>query len=158
MLGAVLADGEAAPLQSELVHRRALATSAWAGPGLMGPLDGRDPDVFVLGALHAAETQPDRVIDAANGIIGDMARSGPAAEQLQQARARFTASLLSECDSVIARTRNLGLFELRHGRAELVGELPTLVGDVTAEDVAAAAAALDPDRCAVLRVVPGGQQ
>jgi predicted Zn-dependent peptidase len=158
MLGAVLADGEAAPLQSELVHRRALATSAWAGPGLMGPLDGRDPDVFVHGALHAAETQPDRVIDAANGIIGDMARSGPAAEQLQQARARFTASLLSECDSVIARTRNLGLFELLHGRAELVGELPTLVGDVTAEDVAAAAAALDPDRCAVLRVVPGGQQ
>jgi predicted Zn-dependent peptidase len=158
LLGAVLADGEAAPLQAELVHRRALATSVWAGPGLMGPLDGRDPDVFVLGALHAVETPADSVIDAANEIIGDLAAGGPDATQLQQARARFTASLLSECDSMIARTRNLGLFELLHGRAELVGELPTLVGDIRAEEVAAAAAALDPDRCGVLRVVPGGQQ
>jgi predicted Zn-dependent peptidase len=124
----------------------------------MGPLDGRDPDVFVLGALHAADVHADQVIDAANVIVAGMARSGPAAEQLQQARARFTAGLLSECDSVIARTRNLGLFELLHGRAELVGELPALVGDVSVEDVAAAAAALAPDRCAVLRVVPGGQQ
>lgn len=158
LLGAVLADGEAAPLQAELVNRRALATSVWAGPGLMGPLDGRDPDVFVLGALHASDIHADQVIDAANAIVGEMAQDGPDSGQLQQARARFTATLLSECDSVIARTRNLGLFELLHGRAELVGELPALVGDVTADEVAAATAALDPGRCAVLRVVPGGQQ
>ncbi|MEO7125766.1 MAG: pitrilysin family protein [Nakamurella sp.] len=158
LLGAVLADGEAAPLQTELVNRQALATSAWAGPGLMGPLDSRDPDVFVLGALHPLDIDADAVIDAARAIIEDMATHGPDAAQLQQAKARFTASLLSECDSVMARTRNLGLFELLHGRAELVGELPSIVDSLGAEDVARAAAALDPDRCAVLRVVPGGQQ
>lgn len=158
LLGAVLADGEAAPLQTELVNRLALATSAWAGPGLMGPLDGRDPDVFVLGALHPAEVAADAVIDASNAIIATIAEDGPNTAQLQQAKARFTANLLSECDSVMARTRNLGMFELLHGRAELVGELPAIVGALSASDVAAAAATLDPERCAVLRVVPGGQQ
>jgi predicted Zn-dependent peptidase len=156
LLGAVLADGEASPLQSDLVNRQALATSAWAGPGLMGPLDGRDPDVFVLGALHPAEVASDAVVDAAAAIIAELAAAGPAEGQLRQAQARFTANLLSECDSVMARTGNLGLFELLHGRAELVGELPALVAGLDAADVAAAARGLDPDRCAILRVVPEG--
>ena len=156
VLGGVLADGESSPLQSLLVNRKALATSAWAGPGLMGPLDGRDPDVFVLGALHPAGIEPDAVIDAAVDIIARIAATGPAADELRRAQARFTANLFAECDSVMARTRNLGLFELLHGRAELLGELPRLVGSLRAADIAGAAAALDPRRCAVLRVVPTG--
>lgn len=154
VLGAVLADGESAPLQSELVHRKALATSAWAGPGLMGPLDGRDPDVFVLGALHPADVEPDVVVDAAVDIIARFADAGPDTDQLRRAQARFTANIFAECDSVIARTRNLGLFELLHGRAELLGELPRIAGSLKPADIAAAAASLDPQRCAVLRVVP----
>lgn len=157
VLGSVLAEGESAPLQAELVNRQALATSAWAGPGLMGPLDSRAPDVFVLGALHPAEVAADAVVDSATAIIAEIARSGPTPELLRAAQARFTASLFSECDSVMARTRNLGLFELLHGRAEIVGELPELVSAVTADDVAAAAAALDPEHCAVLTIVPKGE-
>ena len=41
-----------------------------------------------------------------------------------------------------------------HGRAELLGELLGLLSALTADDIAAAAAALDPDRCAVLRILP----
>lgn len=156
MLGAVLADGESAPLQADLVQGRALASSAWAGPGLMGPLDGRDPDVFVLGALHPAEVDADAVVDAATGIIARIAAEGPDPVLLAHARARFTASLLSECDSIMARTGNLGLFELLHGRAEAVADLPRLAAAVDADAVVAAAAALTADRCAVLRVVPKG--
>ena len=156
LLGGVLADGESTPLQAELVNRRALATSAWAGPGLFGPLDGRDPDVFVLGALHPADVPAQDVVDGACEIIGRLAEDGPADEELARARARFTAGLFRECDATMARTSNLGLFELLHGRAELLGELPGVAGDVGTAEVAAAAASLRPDRCAVLRVLPGG--
>lgn len=155
MLGAVLADGESAPLQAELVNKRALASSAWAGPGLLGPLDGRDPDVFVLGALHPSDVAADDVVDAAGEIIARIADDGPDPQLLQAAAARITAEHLTECDSIIARTRNLGLFELLHDRAELVGELPDLIAAVEPEHVAAAAREIDMDRCGVLTVVPG---
>ncbi len=157
LLGGVLADGESSPLQSELVNRRALATSAWAGPGLMGPLDGRDPDVFVLGALHPAAVPSQHVVDAASEIIGTLADRGPSDEEVSRARARFVAGLFRECDATMARAGNLGLFELLHGRAELLGELPGIAGGIGAGEIAAAAAALDPNRCAVLRVVPTGE-
>jgi predicted Zn-dependent peptidase len=73
---------------------------------------------------------------------------------LQQALARFASSLYRDNDAIASRTRSLGSLELLHGRAELLGELPDLLSALTAEDIAAAAAALDPDRCAVLRILP----
>lgn len=154
----VLADGEAAPLQDELVVRRALATSAWAGPGLMGPLDSRDPDVFVLGAIHPAEVPGQAVVDAATGIIAELAERGPSPDELTRAKARFVAGLYAECDAVMARTRNLGLFELLHGRAELLSELPDIAASLDAGDIAAALASLDGERCGVLHVQPGEEQ
>ena len=36
----------------------------------------------------------------------------------------------------------------------LLGELPELLSGITAADIAAAAATLDPQRCAQLRIVP----
>lgn len=158
LLGGILADGESSPIQSELVNRRALATSAWAGPGLMGPLDSRDPDVFVLGAVHPSGVASQDVVDAATEIIGRFADDGADADRIRSAQARFCANLFAECDSVMARTRNLGLFELLHGRADLLGELPAIVGSLDGADIAAAAASLDPQRCAVLRVVPGSER
>jgi hypothetical protein len=47
-------------------------------------------------------------------------------------------------------------FEQQRGRAELVGELPALLGAVTGEQVAAAAAELLPDARARLDIVAGG--
>jgi predicted Zn-dependent peptidase len=155
LLGAILHDGEASRLQVEVVAKGALATSMWAGPGIMGPLDARDPDLFVLGAFHPDSIAAQAVIDAANQVIAGVADTGPTDEELRRAKARFTASLYRESDSVSARTRTLGSLELLHGRAELLGELPGLASDLTGAEIAAAAAGLDPGRCAVLRVVPG---
>ena len=70
--------------------------------------------------------------------------------------ARFAASLYRENDGIAARTRSLGALELLHGRAELLSELPELLTALSADDIAAAAAALAPERCAVLRVIPDG--
>jgi predicted Zn-dependent peptidase len=154
-LAGILSDGESSRLQSTVVAQQNLATDLWATPGLLGgPLDSRDPDVFVLGAIHPVEVPAEAVIDASAEQIGRVAADGPEPDELQRALARFAASLYRDNDAIASRTRSLGSLELLHGRAELLGELPGLLSALTADDIAAAAAALDPDRCAVLRILP----
>jgi predicted Zn-dependent peptidase len=159
LLGQVLSDGESSRLQSAVVAEAGLATEIWAGPGLMGgPLDARDPDVFVLGALHAVDVAADTVIEAAGEQIAAVAADGPSEQERLRAIARFTAGLYRENDSISARTRSIGSLELLHGRAELLSELPVLLDAVTADQIAAAAATLDPNACAILTIVPGADQ
>jgi len=159
LLGQVLSDGESSRLQSAVVAEAGLATEIWAGPGLMGgPLDARDPDVFVLGALHTLEVPADRVMEAAAEQVSAIASDGPTEQERLRALARFTAGLYRENDSISARTRSLGSLELLHGRAELLGEMPQLLTQVSAVDIAAAAATLHTDQCAVLTIVPGAGQ
>ena len=57
---------------------------------------------------------------------------------------------------MITRALEFAKFELIHGRAELISELPGRLAAVTPEDVAAAAAMLRPERRAVLEVIAGG--
>jgi zinc protease len=154
LLGSVLSEGESSRLQSTLVAGTGLATEVWAGPGIMGgPLDARDPDVFVLGAIHPPAVGADAVIDAATEQIALLAGTAPSDDEIRAAAARFTAALYRENDSIGARTRSLGSLELLHGRAELLSEIPSIVGAITPDQVAAAAAGLDPGRCAILTVV-----
>jgi zinc protease len=155
VLSSILSDGESSRLQSAVVAKAALATDIWATPGLMGgPLDARDPDVFVLGAIHPAEVTAATVIDAAAQQIAALADDGPGELEMQRALARFASSLYRDNDGIASRTRSLGSLELLQGRAELLGELPDLLSAVTADHVAQAARSLDPGRCAVLRIVP----
>ena len=155
VLGSILSDGESSRLQSAVIAKAGVATDIWANPGLLGGvLDSRDPDVFVLGAIHQIDVPASVVIDAANEQISLLAADGPTDQEMQRARARFTSTLYRENDGVASRTRTLGSLELLHGRAELLSELPDLLSAVTAEQVAQAARSLDPGRCAVLRVVP----
>ncbi len=159
VLAGLLTEGESSRLQSSLVAKRSLATDIWASPGLLGgPLDSRDPDVFVLGALHPSDVPATTVIDAAAEQIAVLGAEGPGELEMQRARARFASALYRDNDSIASRTRSLGSLELLHGRAELLGELPDLLNAVTADDVAAAARSLDPGRCAVLRVVPAADR
>jgi hypothetical protein len=73
-------------------------------------------------------------------------------------RTRVVSVLLRELDAVIDRTLELAKFELVHGRAELIAELPGRLAAVGDDDLRAAAAALRPDRRAVLELVAGGQR
>ncbi len=158
-LAGMLTDGESSRLQSAVVANAGLATDIWCGPGLLGgPLDARDPDVFVLGAIHSPGVPAQAVIDASAAQIADLAAHGPTPEERTRALARFAASLYRENDGIAARTRSLGALELLHGRAELLSELPDLLTQLTTDDIAAAAASLDPERCAVLRFVPAAQR
>ena len=156
LLGQVLSDGESSRLQSSLVADRGLATEVWAAPGLLGgPLDARHPDVFILGALHPSEYPASTVVDAALEQVADVAAGGPTEAELTRAVARFCSGLYRENDSIAARTRSLGTLELLHGRADLLSEIPVVLQQISADEVAAAATGLTADRMALLRVQPG---
>jgi hypothetical protein len=73
---------------------------------------------------------------------------------LARITARWAATLFREHDRLVSRTMAIGAFELLHGRAELVTELPVMVAAMGAEQIANAAAALRPDSRAVLIVQP----
>ena len=155
VLASMLTDGESSRLQSAVVAKAGLATDIWASPGLLGgPLDSRDPDVFVLGAIHSNDVPAAAVIEAAAAEISALASDGPGEQEMQRSLARFASALYRDNDGIASRTRSLGGLELLHGRAELLSELPDLLSAITPEQVAGAARSLDPQRCAVLRIVP----
>ncbi len=78
--------------------------------------------------------------------------------ELDRVKARVAAQLLRGDDSVMGRSRRFATAEIFHGDAAMSTRFPALLGEVTAESVARAAAALTPHRRAVLEVVPGGAQ
>ena len=98
-----------------------------------------------------------RVLDTVDAELARLAADGPGAGELERVRTKFVASLLRDLDSVINRTLTYAKFELIHGAAERVGELPALFAEVTEDDIRAAAAALRPDSRAVVDLVPGAE-
>ena len=157
VLAEVLTDGDASRLEQRLVQKDRTVTQLAAYLGLMGdPFDARDPTALVLQAHHTAEADADAVLDAATEEFDRLAGDGLVRGELDRVRARLLAQLFREVDPVLGRTLSLAAFELVHGRAELLAELPALLGEVTDEQVRAAAATLRPDRRGVLELVPGG--
>ncbi|HYU85485.1 MAG TPA: hypothetical protein VEK80_11845, partial [Kribbellaceae bacterium] len=76
--------------------------------------------------------------------------------ELMRTQARMATHLLRDTDAVLGRGLQMALLEQQRGIPELVNDLPRLVGEVTAEDVVAAAGTLVPSRRASVEVVPGG--
>jgi zinc protease len=155
VLCAVLSDGDSSRLEQRLVHTDALVTDIGAHCGLFGaPLDARDPDTLTVSAMHPASVDVNQVLEVIDEEIARLAADGPGSDELARITARWAATLFRENDRLVSRTMSLGAFELLHGRAELVAELPAMVAAVGAEQVANAAAALRPNSRAVLIVEP----
>jgi zinc protease len=155
VLCAVLSDGDSSRLEQRLVHTDALVTDIGAHCGLFGaPLDARDPDTLTVSAMHPVSVDVNRVLEVIDEEIARLAADGPDSDELARITARWAATLFRENDRLVSRTMSIGAFELLHGRAELVAELPAMVAAVGAEQVANAAAALRPDSRAVLIVEP----
>ncbi|MFN2496607.1 MAG: M16 family metallopeptidase [Pseudonocardiaceae bacterium] len=158
VLAAVLSDGDSSRLEQRLVHTDGLVTDLNVGCGLFGvPLDARDPDTFTVTAIYPSTVEVDRVLEATDEELARLAGSGPDSDELARITARWVASLFREHDRLVSRTLALGAFELLHGRAELVAELPAMVAAVTPEQVGSAAARLRPDARAVLLIEPPGE-
>jgi zinc protease len=157
VLSEVLSDGDASRLQQRLVRRDRVATEVHTYLSLLGdPFDVRDPTEFMVQATHpgpvAADTLLSTVDDELSRLAGDGLRPG----ELARVQARIAAQLLREVDGVLGRTLAFASLEQQHDRAELLSELPGLIGAVTAGQVAAAAATLTPQRRAVVELVAGG--
>jgi zinc protease len=155
VLASVLADGDSSRLEQRLVHTDAVVTEIGAGCGLFGaPLDARDPDTFTISAVHPSSVDVETVLTATNEEIARLAADGPDPDELARVTARWAATVFREHDRLVSRTMAIGAFELLHGRAELISELPAMVAAMEPGQVAKAAAALRPDSRAVLIVEP----
>jgi len=157
VLAEVLTDGDASRLVERLVLTDAAATSVSGYLGMMGdPFDVRDPTALLLQVHHPPHVATDTVVRAIDEEVDRLATGGMRPGELARVRARLSAHLLREVDTVLGRTLSMGVLEQQRGAAELVNDLPRLLGEVTDERVVAAAATLRPGRRAGLQIVPGG--
>jgi len=156
VLAAVLAEGDGSRLQQRLVHREPLVTDINAACGLFGPFEARDPDTFIVTAVHSPDVGQDRVLAAVDEELDKLAAGPPSEQELAKVKARWVSGLHRENDRLIARTLAYGSLELLYGDPGLVHALPDRIAAVTPDAVAAAAKALRPDARAVLTVTPAG--
>ena len=157
MLTEVLTDGDASRLQRRLVQQDRLVTDIEAYVGEFGdPFDERDPTALTISAHYPSTTELDTVLSAVDEELSKVADDGLARGELDRVRTRLASVLVRDLDAVLSRTLEIAKYELVHGRAELISELPERLAAVTAEDVQRAAATLRPDNRAVLELIAGG--
>jgi zinc protease len=157
VVAAALSTSDASRLRRRLIQDDRLATDVGAHLGLMeDPYDVRNPCPFVIEAHHPGEVPSDRVVAAIDEELDRLATDSIAADELTRVTARLRYGLLASSDNLMRRTLNIACYEQQRGRAELTHEMPELLEQVTADQVAAAAATLRPDVRARLDLVPGG--
>lgn len=156
VLTQLLSGRDTARLKQRMIHRVPLVTDISTSCGLFGPLRARAPETFVCVAMHPADVETARVLEAVDSQLGDLAADGPADRELAQVKAQLATATWRSHDDLAVRTRALGTSELLFGSAELVGGLGHGIEAVGPDQVTAAAAGLRPDRRAVLSLVPGG--
>ena len=158
VLTSVLATGDASRLRRRLVQDDRVATDVGAHIAFMeDAFDVRNPTALLIEAHHPGEVGTDTVVTAVDEELDRVATAGVPADELERVSARLLSALLQGQDHVLGRTLAMASFEQQRGRAELVGELPALLGAVTSEQVAAAAAGLQPGARARLDLVAGAK-
>ncbi|HEY7008627.1 MAG TPA: pitrilysin family protein [Jatrophihabitantaceae bacterium] len=159
LLTEVLTDGDASRLQRRLVQRDHLVTDVAAYIGEFGdPFDERDPTALTISAHYPDAASLDTILRVIDEELQRIAEDGLESGELDRVRRRLVGMLLRELDPVMSRTLEIAKFELVHGRAELIMELPALLENVGEDAVRRAAAALRPDGRAVLELVAGGSR
>jgi predicted Zn-dependent peptidase len=156
LLTDVLSAGDASRLERRLVQQDRSVTNVSAYLGTFGdPFDQRDPLLLTLEVYHPAERNPEEILTAAEAEMERLATDGLEPGELDRVRARLAATLFREVDDVLGRTLALSVFELLHGDAGLVNELPARLEAVTDDQVAAAARTLLDQGRAILRISAG---
>ena len=157
LLSEILTEGDASRLQRRLVHRDRVVTDVSAYLGEFGdPFDERDPTAFTITAHYPNPESLERILAAVDEELARVAADGLEPGELDRVRTRTVSVLFREMDAVLSRALEFAKFELIFGRAELISELPDRLTAVTAADVQAAAAALSPERRAVVELIAGG--
>jgi predicted Zn-dependent peptidase len=157
LLTELLTDGDASRLQRRLVQRDHLVTDIAAYIGMFGdPFDERDPTGLTISAHYPDAGSLDAILTATDEELARVAEDGLEPGELDRVRRRLVATLMRELDPVISRALEFAKFELIHGQPDLIAELPQQLDAVSADAVRQAAAALQPERRAVLELIAGG--
>ena len=156
VLAEVLTDGEASRLVERLALRDRLVTDIGSYVGFMAePFAVRDPTALVVQAHLPPGGDADTVLRVIDEELDRIATDGLTAGELARTQARMAAHRLRETDAVLGRALQLATLELQRGEPALLNELPRRIGEVTEEQIRAAAAALRPHRRASVVVEPG---
>ncbi len=157
LLSEILTEGDASRLQRRLVHRDRLVTDVSAYLGEFGdPFDERDPTAFTITAHYPNPESLGRILAVVDEELARVAADGLEPGELDRVRTRTVSVLFRDLDAVLSRALEFAKFELIFGRAELISELPDRLTAVTGADVQEAAAALSPERRAVVELIAGG--
>ncbi len=157
LLAEVLTDGDASRLQRRLVQRDHLVTDISAYLGEFGdPFDERDPTALTITAHYPDAKALEGILRAIDEELERIVVDGLEPGELDRVRTRLVSTILRDMDAVISRALEFAKFELIHGRAELIADLPGRISAVTPDDVRKAASTLTPDRRAVLELIAGG--
>jgi zinc protease len=156
VLAEVLTDGDASRLVERLVLKDRSVTSVGGYIGFMGePFEVRDPTALLLQSHLPPGGDIDRVLATIDEELDRLAHDGLAPGELARTQARMVAHLLRENDAALNRALRMAVVEEQRGDASMVNDLPHLIGEVTEEQIVAAAAALRPNRRAAVEVIPG---
>ncbi|HEX6497511.1 MAG TPA: pitrilysin family protein [Micromonosporaceae bacterium] len=156
VLAEVLTDGDASRLVERLVLKDRLVTSIGGYIGFMGePFEVRDPTALLLQAHLPPGGDVDKTLRVVDEELDRLASDGLRPGELARTQARMATHLLRDTDAVLGRALRMAVLCQQRGDAALANELPRLIGEVTEEQIRAAAAALRPHRRASVEVVPG---
>jgi len=156
VLAEVLTDGESSRLVERLVLKDRSVTSVGGYIGFMGePFEVRDPTALLLQSHLPPGGSVDRVLATMDEELDRLAHDGLTAAELARTQARIVAQLLRDNDAALNRALRMAVVEQQRGDAALVNDLPHLIGEVTKEQIVAAAGALRPHRRAAVEVIPG---
>jgi zinc protease len=159
VLAEVLTDGDASRLVERLVLRDRAVTSVGGYIGFMGePFGVRDPTALLLQAHLPPGGDVEKVLRTINEETDRLATDGLAEGELARTQARMVTHLLRDTDAVLGRAMQMAVLEVQRGEPEMLNDLPRLVGEVTEEQIRAAAASLTVARRATVEVVAGGAQ
>ncbi|MER6525835.1 pitrilysin family protein [Streptomyces sp. NPDC001508] len=151
----------AAVLEGRLRHRLVLeqraAVAVTATCGLIGgPFEACHPQTFACTVTQPAGADHQRAVTAVDTELSTLARHGATGEELLVTTRRWISGLLRRHDSLPARLRSLGTFELLHGDAALHTRVSRLAAATDAADIARAAQRLTAAGRAVLTLSPRG--
>jgi zinc protease len=156
VLAEVLTDGDASRLVERLVLRDRTVTSVGGHLGFMGePFEVRDPTALVLQAHLPPAGDVDKVLRTIDEECERIATDGLDPGELARVQARMATHLLRDNDAALGRALRMAVLEQQRADAGLLNELPKWLGEVTEDQIRAAAATLRPARRASVEVVPG---
>jgi predicted Zn-dependent peptidase len=134
-----------------------VASSVSATAGLTGEAyESRDPDAFVLTAMHRPGAGGEPALRAAvDAELHRLATDGPSDDELADARIRSLVARHRRLGRLKDLAQALGAAEILHGTAQLPLEVTGRIAGGDGADVARAAAALERAHRAVLHVETG---